>query len=161
MGTVVLVTLAIALVLTLRAFPEGPAPATAPRPVPFAEALRVILRDRLLLRVMGSDFAVTFGQLVRSTLFVFFVSSYMGLPHWASGLFLLQFVFGIAAGPIWMKVALKFGKHRTAVLGEALQVAINLGLLLVTPSAFPHNTSVSSGNVCCCICRHSAHMDQH
>ena len=137
MGTVVLVTLAIALVLTLRAFPEGPAPATAPRPVPFAEALRVILRDRLLLRVMGSDFAVTFGQLVRSTLFVFFVSSYMGLQHWASGLFLLQFVFGIAAGPIWMKVALKFGKHRTAVLGEGLQVAINLGLLLVTPSAFP------------------------
>jgi Na+/melibiose symporter-like transporter len=36
-----------------------------------------------------------------------------------------------------MRIGYRFGKHRTAVTGELVQVAINLGLLLVTPSAFP------------------------
>lgn len=135
-GSVLIASLALALPLSLRAFPEAAAPAVPPQRIPFRRALALIAGDRLLLRVMGSDFAVTFGQLVRSTLFVFFVSSYMGLPHWASGLFLLQFVFGIAAGPIWMKIGYRFGKHRTAVAGELVQVVINLGLLLVTPDRF-------------------------
>jgi GPH family glycoside/pentoside/hexuronide:cation symporter len=59
----------------------------------------------------------------------------MGLPKWASGLFLFQFIFGIASGPIWMKVGLRLGKHRTAVLGELTQVAVNVGLLLVAPGS--------------------------
>lgn len=135
-GGVVLVSLVTSLALVLRAFPEAPAPRAVIARVSFRDTLAAILGDRLLLRVIGSDFAVTFGQLVRSTLFVFFVTSYMGLPHWASGLFLLQFVFGIAAGPIWMKIALRYGKHRTGVAGEVVQVVINLGLLLVTPNTF-------------------------
>jgi glycoside/pentoside/hexuronide:cation symporter, GPH family len=57
----------------------------------------------------------------------------MGLPQWASGLFLLQFVFGIAAGPIWLRIGKTLGKHRAAVAGEMIQVGINLGLLLVSP----------------------------
>ena len=35
------------------------------------------------------------------------------------------------------RIGRRFGKHRTAVTGELVQVAINLGLLLVTPSSFP------------------------
>jgi len=135
-GGVVFASLLITVPLTLRAFPEALAPAAPARRVPFRRAVALVARDRLLLRVMGSDFAVTFGQLVRSTLIVFFVSIYMGRPEWASGLFLLQFVFGIAAGPIWMQIGLRLGKHRTAVAGELVQVAINLGLLLVTRDSF-------------------------
>jgi GPH family glycoside/pentoside/hexuronide:cation symporter len=135
-GGVVFASLLITIPLTLRAFPEAPAPAAPARRVPFRQAVALVAKDRLLLRVMGSDFAVTFGQLVRSTLIVFFVSIYMGRPEWASGLFLLQFVFGIAAGPIWMQIGLRLGKHRTAVAGELVQVAINLGLLLVTRDSF-------------------------
>lgn len=137
MGSVVLVALAVTLVLTLRAFPEAPAASQPAARLPLRRTIAEVAGDRLLLRVMGSDFAVTFGQLVRSTLFVFFVTSYMGRPEWASGLFLLQFVFGIAAGPIWMQIARVLGKHRAAVLGELIQVVINLGLLLVTPESFP------------------------
>ena len=61
----------------------------------------------------------------------------MGLPQWASGLFLFQFVFGIAAGPIWAAIARRHGKHRTAVIGELVQAAVNLGLLLVAPGQLP------------------------
>jgi glycoside/pentoside/hexuronide:cation symporter, GPH family len=135
-GGVVLLSLAITLPLTLRSFTEPPEPPVRTERSPLRRAIAVIAGDRLLLRVIGSDFAVIFGQLVRSTLFVFFVSTYMGRPEWASGLFLLQFLFGIAAGPIWMRIGLHLGKHRAAVAGELVQVVINLALLLVTPDAF-------------------------
>jgi len=135
MGMVVLTSLLIALPLVLRAFPEAPAPLQSPVRLSFARAAAVVFSDKLLLRVLASDLAVTTGQGIRSVLIVFFVTFYMGLPQWASGLFLLQFIFGIAAGPIWAQIGYRIGKHRAAVSGEIVQVAINLGLLLVTPDA--------------------------
>ncbi len=137
MGGVILLLLLPAVALTLRAFPEPPIPAAARRRQSFLYVVRLVVGERLLLRVLVSDFAVSLGQSIRATLFVFFVSLYAGLPQWASGLFLLQFVFGITAAPIWAKVALRLGKHRTAVAGELVQVAINLCLLLVEPGALP------------------------
>ena len=137
MGGFILATLLPAAFAALILTPEPPLPRkpTQSRPA----ALRTLveaLKDPLLLRVLGSDFAVTLGQLIRSALFVFFVSAYMHRPNWTAGLFLLQFVFGVSAGPIWLQIGYRLGKHRAAVLGELVQVAINLSLILVTPSAF-------------------------
>lgn len=137
MGGLIVATLVPTLLLTLRAFPEPAARETASGRPDFTQTVRIVLGETLLMRVLLSDFAVTLGQMIRGALFVFFVSSYMELPRWASGLFLLQFVFGIAAGPIWLAVAKRLGKHRTAVWGELAQVAINLGLLLVVPGQLP------------------------
>jgi GPH family glycoside/pentoside/hexuronide:cation symporter len=137
MGALVLLTLGVGLVFSLSAFPE---PLIARPAIPrssVGDAIRVVLTNGLLMRVLVSDFAVTLAQCIRAALFVFFVGIYMARPSWASGLFLLQFVFGIAAGPLWMKVGYRLGKHRAAVLGEMLQVLINLGLLLVLPSRLP------------------------
>jgi glycoside/pentoside/hexuronide:cation symporter, GPH family len=139
MGALVLCTLAVALALTLAAFPE-PRVAEHPNARPsfgLGRAVRLILTNGLLMRVLASDFAVMLGQSIRGALFVFFVAVYMDLPRWASGLFLLQFVFGIAAGPLWMVIGYRLGKHRAAILGELLQVFINLGLLLVAPGRAP------------------------
>ncbi|MET0239276.1 MAG: MFS transporter [Sphingobium sp.] len=133
MGGFIMVTLLPALALTLFSVPEPAPPARPKAGLQLGKAIALVVGDRLLLRVLGSDFAVTLGQYIRSTLFVFFVSFYMGLPAWASGLFLFQFVFGVFAGPIWLRIGYRVGKHRAAVLGELAQVAINLGLLLVTP----------------------------
>lgn len=138
MGAVVLLTLLPAAWLTLRAFPEAPVAAAprAPR-AGFIATVRLIAGEKLLLRVILSDLAVTFGQGVRNTLLLFVVSAYMGLPQWGATLMLLQYTFGIAAGPIWMQVASRIGKHRTAIAGELVQVAINLGLLALTPGNLP------------------------
>lgn len=135
MGALVLVTTLPALVLTLTAFPET-VPDHEPERFSLRQSLHAVFANRLLLRVLASDFAVTLAQSIRSALIVFFVTFYMGRPDWAAGLFLFQFVFGILAGPIWLRIGLKLGKHRTAVAGEAVQVTINLGLLLVTPDRF-------------------------
>lgn len=132
MGGLLLALTAVSLPLTLTAFREGPAKPCGRR-LRLAETLGVLWGDPLLVRVLASDFAVNLGQSIRGALFVFFVSAYMGLPKWSSGLFLAQFVFGLAAGPIWMKIGHRLGKHRAAVVGELAQVAINLGLLFLRP----------------------------
>jgi glycoside/pentoside/hexuronide:cation symporter, GPH family len=137
MGALVLSTLAVALALTLSAFPEPPVAEYSNARLSLGGSLKLVLTNSLLMRVLASDFAVTLGQSIRGALFVFFVSVYMDLPPWASGLFLLQFVFGIAAGPLWMKIGYRLGKHRAAILGELIQVFINLGLLLVVPGRLP------------------------
>lgn len=137
MGGLVAATILPALALTLTAFREPPAPASIAPREPLVRVVRAVLGDRLLLRVLGSDFAVTLGQNIRAALIVFYVTFYMGRPEWAAGLFLFQFVFGVLAGPIWLKIGYRLGKHRTAVAGELVQVAINLGLVLVTPDNLP------------------------
>jgi len=133
MGSVVLVSLIVSLAVTLRSQAEAPAaPSTSAR-LSFRQTLGALFGHPLLRRVLLSDFAVTTGQSIRSALIVLFVTHYMGLPHWASGLFLFQFVFGIAAAPIWAQIGYRIGKHRAAVAGELAQAAINVGLLLVVP----------------------------
>lgn len=135
MGTLLLVVTMPAVLLSLTAFREQ-APESPAEPFSLRQSLRAVFANPLLLRVLASDFAVTLGQSIRSALIVFFVTYVMGRPEWAAGLFLFQFVFGVLAGPIWLRVGRIFGKHRTAVLGEGLQVAINLALLTVTPDDF-------------------------
>jgi Na+/melibiose symporter-like transporter len=136
MGGLVLATILPGLALTLTAFPEQPLPESPARRRPIGQAIRTVLADPLLLRVLGSDFAVTLGQNIRASLIVFYVSFFMHRPDWAAGLFLFQFVFGVLAGPIWLRIGYRLGKHRTAVTGEIVQVIVNLGLLLVTPDRF-------------------------
>ena len=139
MGAFILLTLVPTLVATLTAFPEQLQPVRPPPQarVGFRRAASLVFGETLLLRVLASDFAVTVGQTIRGTLIVFFVVHYMARPEWASGLFLFQFVFGVFAGPIWLRIGYRFGKHRAAVFGEFAQMAINLGLLCVTPQAMP------------------------
>lgn len=96
----------------------------------YRRVLKMFL-DPMVARVMGSDFAVTFGQGVRSALLIFFVSAWVGLPQWASTLWLLQFAVAIFAAPLWLQLSYRLGKHRTVIAGELVQVAINLGLLAV------------------------------
>jgi glycoside/pentoside/hexuronide:cation symporter, GPH family len=137
MGGMILFSLPVTLWLTLRAFDEPARPTLPSQPLALKATLRAILQEGALVRVLLSDLAVSAGQGCRSVLFLFFVTFYMGLPKWGSGLFLLQFVFGLVAAPIWAAVARRLGKHRTAVTGELVQVAINLGLLLVLPGQLP------------------------
>jgi Na+/melibiose symporter-like transporter len=133
MGAIVLVTLVPGLVLTLRAFPEPPAPKAVSAAKSPLHTFALIFGNRLLMRVLISDFAMILGQMTRGVLFVFFIGVYMELPRWSSGLFLVQYVFGVGAGPIWMLVGRYLGKHRAAIAAEIAQVLINLGLLYVVP----------------------------
>nr|KMW32805.1 sodium:melibiose symporter [Sphingobium yanoikuyae] len=117
--------------------PDPPVPAPPPVRQSFWRATSVIFSDRLLLRVLASDAVVTAGQSIRASLIVFFAVWYMGLPAWASGLYLLQFIFGVAAAPIWLRIGTRIGKRQAAISGEIAQAAINIGLLFVFPGGLP------------------------
>ena len=135
MGAMVFLLFLPGLLLGLTALPEPPAAPRRAGNEGFFRSLRLVFTDRLLLRVLSSNFAVRLGQGIRTAVFVFFVTHFFGKPEWAPGLFLLQYLFGIFACPIWLAVGRRIGKSRAAVAGELLQVAINLGLLLLTPSS--------------------------
>lgn len=136
-GGFILLTLVPALILALISFREPPAPpVVGPRPS-FWRTAGLVFTDRLLLRVLASDIVVTLGQSIRAGLIVFFAVWYMGLPAWASGLYLLQFVFGVFAAPIWLRIGYRLGKRQTAIVGELAQAAINIGLIFVFPGALP------------------------
>jgi GPH family glycoside/pentoside/hexuronide:cation symporter len=137
MGGFILLTFLPAILGSLFLVKEPPAPRLPAGRSTLKQDIAVAARDPLLRKVLTSDFAVTLGQLIRSSLFVFFVAAYMGRPDLAAGLFLLQFVFGVFAGPIWLQIGYRLGKHQTAVIGELAQVAINLGLVFVTPESLP------------------------
>lgn len=137
MGGFVVAVLVPTVLAALTLVDEPPAPPKPPVRRALRAAIGQLAREPLLLRVLASDFAVTLGQSVRGSLFVFFVSAYVGRPDLAAGLFLLQFVFGVFAGPIWLRIGYRLGKHRTVVAGELAQVVINLGLLLVAPRELP------------------------
>ncbi len=135
MGAMVAVLFFPALTLGLTALPEPPATPRAGGSDSFARALRLVFTDCLLLRVLASNFAVRLGQGIRTAVFVFFVAHYFGKPAWAPGLFLLQYLFGILACPIWLNIGRRIGKTRAAIVGELVQVVINLGLLLLSPAS--------------------------
>jgi Na+/melibiose symporter-like transporter len=135
MGGFAIITFVPSVALLLFGFHKAPRQ-TFGDSVSTRTSLRYFVTNPLVLRVMASDFFVATGQGIRGALFVFFVSAYMGLPKWASLLFLLQFVFGVFAGPIWLRVGYRLGKHRTVVAGEITQIAINLGLLFIARGSF-------------------------
>ncbi|WP_176593827.1 MFS transporter [Sphingobium sp. EM0848] len=136
-GGFILVTLLPSLILTLSSVPEPAQPASPPVRQSFARAAALVFSDRLLLRVLASDTVVTAGQSIRAGLIVFFAVWYMGLPAWASGLYLLQFIFGVAAAPVWQRIGTRIGKREAAITGELAQAGINIALLFVFPGALP------------------------
>lgn len=134
-GTLVLATALPGLWLTLTAVPDCSPPALDHSPSPRA-ALKAVLGNPLLLRVLAADAAVTAGQGVRTGLLLFVVTFALGRPEWAAGMFLFQYSFGILAAPIWQRVGQALGKAQGAVVAEVVQAAINFGLLLITADRF-------------------------
>ena len=135
MGALVLRLLVPSLVIGLTALPEPEAGPKVAGPIRIGQILRVLVGEKLLMRVLASNFAIRLGQGIRTAAFVFFISYFMGRPGWAPGLFLLQYIFGILACPIWLAIGRRLGKTRAAIAGELVQMAINLSLLALTHSS--------------------------
>jgi len=136
MGAFVAVTLAIGLTLIALRFREGAIAPRAPGLPHWRTGARNVLTDRLLWRIVASDFCVTLGQGARGAVFVFFVTQYVRLAN-PSLLLLLQYAIGIFASPLWAQVSYRLGRARTLIAAELIQVVINLLLLLVSPQRVP------------------------
>lgn len=135
MGLAIVLPAIPTALLAIWAFPDKstvPVPTRPKRKFNWREAAQMLAEEKTLFRVMLCDFAIVFAQGLRGVLFVFFVSHVAGRPDLASSLFLLQFVFGIFAAPIWQAISRRIGKHQAVIAAELGQAAVNFGLLLVS-----------------------------
>ena len=132
MGALVAAVLVVGMLLIALLFREPTVPARPSVTVNWRQGMSAVLRDRALWRIVASDFFVALGQGFRTAVFLFFVTRYMGMASPAL-LLMLQYAFGILAAPLWARISYRFGRLRTLVMAEAVQVAINLTVLLLTP----------------------------
>jgi Na+/melibiose symporter-like transporter len=136
MGWSNIAALAIGLPILAFRFRERPEPQVR-RHLGFGQALRLLATDRIVLRVIGSDFFVSLGQGFRGAVLIFFVTARMNLPMSAMLIIpLVQYGFGVFASPIWMRVGYRLGKSRTLIVAEITQIVINLGLLFLAPGQY-------------------------
>ena len=136
MGASNIAALVIGLPILAFWFKERPVPALK-RHLSFGAAFRLLATDRVVLRVIGSDFFVSLGQGFRGALLIFFIAGYMKLPPQAMLVIpLVQYGFGVLASPIWGWIGRRLGKNRTLIVAEVTQIVINLCLLLLQPGQF-------------------------
>ncbi len=89
----------------------------------WSEALRIIVTNRTLWRLLLVDFAVNFGSTASGTLYLFLATYVFELPQYASAALLAYFLASFAAMPLWLKIAYRFGKDTT------IRIALVYGLI--------------------------------
>ena len=96
--------------------------------IPWAEALKVLVVNKLMWRLLIVDLGagVAFG--VSGALYIFVAANYFNLPEHASLALLFFFLAGFVAMPLWMKMAYKIGKDKTLGFSLLYMAAINVGL---------------------------------
>lgn len=131
MGWFIIVLLIPAALVAALAVPEGAAPGAAHQ-LSLAAA-RAVLADRRMLLLLAVDLLASAVPAVTGALFLFFFTEVKGYsPADTSVLLLFYFVAGLAAAPLWIRLATRIGKHRAVALALGWIGAIQL-LILVLP----------------------------
>lgn len=98
-------------VLVVLRVPEVP-PRAREGQVSFLQSLTLMYRNKIFLRVLTIEFLVGGGEAFRNALSLYFMQDYIGAPR-AGMLYLVYFSMGLAAIPIWNRLASRYGKHRS------------------------------------------------
>jgi Na+/melibiose symporter-like transporter len=128
MGWFCLILFPILAFPTLRYVPDThTAPGTS---VPWREALRALLANRLLWRLIAADLAWGIGSGVGGALYIFIATHAFELPQHASLALLFFFLAGCFGVPVWTRLAMRVGK------APALQIALAYGSLVLLALLF-------------------------
>lgn len=129
MGWFCLIMFPLLVLPTLKMVPDSHSKPLAS--IPWREAFMVMVSNKLLWRLLAADLASGFGTAVSGALYIFVASSYFQLPEHASLALLFYFLASFLAMPMWLKLAYRFGKHRTLQFALAYAAFICLGLIPV------------------------------
>lgn len=131
MGWFILALLPLTALLAAGLVPEGEAP-PAPHGISLRQA-RAVLSDRRMASLLFLDLIVSVIPAITGALFLFFFTEVKGFtPGQTSILLLFYFVSGLAAAPLWIRLATRIGKHR-ALAFAALWLGLIQCLILVLP----------------------------
>jgi Na+/melibiose symporter-like transporter len=122
MGIFCLVLLPLTTIPLLRWVPDRRA--VRQSTVDWKAALRLLVGNRPLWRVLVADLTTGFGSTANGSLYIFFATWVFGLPQHASFALLLYFLSGFLAMPLWLKLAYAVGKDR------AIRIALLYGITL-------------------------------
>jgi Na+/melibiose symporter-like transporter len=130
MGWSIIAAVPLVVALAVLLVPEGEAPAGSHRVT--LRDVRDVLRDPRMVRLLVVDLFLSMAGGLTGALFLFFFTAARGLaPGAASQLLLFYFVAGLAAAPIWVRLAKRYGKHRaTAYAGIVAALSMLLVVLL-------------------------------
>ena len=115
-GWFIVITLPIAVGINILFVPERKA-----RPQPPAQigaAVKAILRNLPLRRLLAADFLSGFGGAALASMYIYEATYVWGIGSVASFLLLLYFFGGIIFIPVVLKISYRFGKHNTVVMAS-------------------------------------------
>ncbi len=98
-------------------------------PVPWKQAMGIVISNRLMWRLLASDLTSGFGTAVSGALYIFVAATYFELPQHASLALLFYFLASFIAMPFWLKLAYSVGKDNALKIALLYAVAINLMLI--------------------------------
>ena len=99
--------------------------------VPWDEAIKVLVGNTLMWRLLAADLAAGFGTAVSGALYIFVAATWFKLPEHASIALLFYFLASFVAMPMWLKLAYAIGKDSALKIALLYAVAINIGLIPV------------------------------
>jgi Na+/melibiose symporter-like transporter len=140
MGWFCLILFPITVLPTLLFVPDNHRPPAAG--VAWREAVRLLVRNAVLWRLLAADLTAGFGTGVAGALYIFVAGYVFELPGHASLALLFYFLAGFLAMPLWLKLAYRVGKD------TALKIALAYGgvlMLLLDVLARPGNVPVLWG----------------
>lgn len=124
-----LVLLPISVGLLLLLVPERAVP-TPPRQQAWWREISSLLRIGPFRRMVYVAFAIVIGEASRHAVLVFFMEDVLQAGDRIGRTFILYYLMGVAAIPLWQYLARRYGKHRS------LAIAMTLSAFMVLATAF-------------------------
>ncbi len=98
--------------LTLWRLPEPPPEHSEAEVFTWKERLQVFAGNRAMIRLSVGFTALLMALVIAASLNLIFMTQVIGRPEAFAPALFIQNIIGIAAIPIWLRVAERFGKHR-------------------------------------------------
>jgi glycoside/pentoside/hexuronide:cation symporter, GPH family len=90
--------------------------------VPLLSSLKNMYKNKLFFRLLVIELLIASGENFRNTLSLFFIQDYIGAAS-VGRLYVIYFGVGLAAIPIWDRIATRMGKHQ-ALAGAMVLVSL-------------------------------------
>ncbi|MBX3507534.1 MFS transporter [Parvibaculum sp.] len=128
-GWFIVITLPIAVGINILFVPERKAKPQPP--VQLGAAVKAILRNVPLRRLLAADFLSGFAGAALASMYIYEATYVWGIGSVASFLLLLYFFGGIIFIPVVLKLSYRFGKHMTVVMAGLFNVVFPPVIFLI------------------------------
>jgi Na+/melibiose symporter-like transporter len=146
MGVYTAILLPMTVAACLLVARERPAPPRRPQgtETSWGDAMRLVVANPALLRVLGVDLLAGLSNGIASGLFVYVTAELFrlqgmtvaGVPIDPGIFLLLTFVGALLGVPLWLRLSYRVGKHRAVAGSALLNIAAFATVLLIPPGAW-------------------------